>query len=187
MKQVHSAYETAKLDALHSAYETLKGNAINAIDVAVTNHSKGKKMKPRMMRVIGPRYGAWGTEKYGRKPVKVNAYEFMRERMNYLRDEVLKSQKDSHEVVQPSAFVTFRSRRSQVVASRSLMSEDLTTWRCEAAPRPDEIVWPNLGMRNWEKSLKGLIMGVSFSLFTIFFLIPVAALQALLSTPSLVR
>lgn len=71
------------------------------------------------------------------------------------------------------------------MASRTLMSEDLSTWRCQAAvsaatvslqllaaparlhctsrahllapclsaqPRPEEVVWKNMGMRMWERT-----------------------------------
>ena len=40
----------------------------------------------------------------------------------------------------------------QVVAARTLMSEDLATWRCQGAPRAEEIIWKNLGFRVWERS-----------------------------------
>lgn len=41
---------------------------------------------------------------------------------------------------------------SQVVASRTLLSEDMSTWRCQAAPRAEELIWKNLGWRIWERS-----------------------------------
>ena len=40
----------------------------------------------------------------------------------------------------------------QVVAARTLMSEDLATWRCQGAPRAEEILWGNLGFRVWERT-----------------------------------
>jgi hypothetical protein len=39
-----------------------------------------------------------------------------------------------------------------VVAARTLMSEDMSAWRAQAAPRAEELVWPNLGLRIWERS-----------------------------------
>lgn len=39
-----------------------------------------------------------------------------------------------------------------MVAARTLMSEDLSAWRCQAAPRSDEVVWGNLGFRAWERT-----------------------------------
>lgn len=178
---------TSRLDSLHSEYENIKDAAINAIDGAITRHQKGKRMKPRMKTVIGPKYGTWGKNKYGIKPVKVNLYEFMKDRMEYLREEVYSSQKESLKMVEPTAFVTFRSRRGQVVASENLLCEDLETWLCQAAPRPDEIIWPNLGLRKWERSLRSLIMNICLVLLAVFYMIPVTAVQALISTPSLVR
>lgn len=32
------------------------------------------------------------------------------------------------------------------------MSEDLATWRCQGAPRAEEILWGNLGFRVWERT-----------------------------------
>jgi hypothetical protein len=75
---VHSTYATSTLDSLVASYDKLKGQAIDAVDQIVTKHRRGKTIKPRRKLVVGQSMGAWGKEKYGNKPHKVNAYEFMK-------------------------------------------------------------------------------------------------------------
>jgi hypothetical protein len=74
---------------------------------------------------------------------------------------------------------------TQVVAAHSLMSEDLTTWRCQPAPGPEEIVWSNLGLRSWERTARGWANWICFILLMMFYTIPVALVQGLLSLDSL--
>lgn len=73
-----------------------------------------------------------------------------------------------------------------MVAAKTLMAEDLTAWKCQPAPRPTEIVWSNLAMRSWERSGRSTLMWIAFIVLTLFYLIPVAAVQALVSTSSVV-
>ena len=69
----------------------------------------------------------------------------IRDHLEYLRGSITDAQTAAAAMAYPSAFVTFRSRKSQVVAAGALMSEDSSAWRCQAAPRPDEVIWKNLG------------------------------------------
>jgi hypothetical protein len=68
-----------------------------------------------------------------------------------------------------------------------MMSEDLSTWQTQAAPRLEEVLWNNLGLRQWERSSRLAAMWVAFFLLMAFFMIPVTAVQALLSTNALVE
>lgn len=52
--------------------------------------------------------GEWGREKYGMKPVKKDALEYWPERLDHLREEILKETEVSRSKNVPSAFVTFR-------------------------------------------------------------------------------
>ena len=185
--QVRVAYDTSALDPLVAQYNSLKDAAANAIDVVVSRHRRGLKPKPQRALAIGARLGAWGRAKYGWKPRRVDAFELYAERLTHAYEDIGAAQESARKRAFPSAFVTFRSRGAQVVAAGALMSEDLTAWRCQAAPRPQEIFWPNLGLRRWERSARGLGMWLAFFLLVAFFMIPVTAVQALLSTNSLVR
>lgn len=108
------------------------------------------------------------------------------DRLEQLKVEIEEQQVKARGKLFPSAFVTFNARLAQVGAVRSLMNEDLSTWRCQAAPRPSEIVWGNLGWRIWERAGRHLLMLAAFIALAFFFMIPVAAVQGLLTTNSLV-
>ena len=75
--------------------------------------------KPRhelsQVRVLGATLGEWGREKYGLKPVKMDALEYLPEYLAHLRDAIKEEQAAARETNAPCAFVTFR---------------------CAAAPRP---------------------------------------------------
>lgn len=139
------------------------------------------------------------------------------DRLARLKVEIEEKQVAAREKHFPAAFITFTSRFSQVgvgdalpgqynarstcdcpffhaldqtkqvAASRSLMTEDLSTWRCQPAPKPEEVIWTNLGWRDWERAGRRMVMLCAFIAMTLFFMIPVAAVQAILSTNSLVR
>jgi hypothetical protein len=178
----HMAYDTTALDALVADYDKTALAAQDLVDNYISQKSRGIELKPKTMTVIGAKLGAWGREKYGLKPVKVDALEYYQDRLAYLQSEIDTAQMEAKKGVWPSSFVTFNRRTAQVVAAGALMCEDLTAWRVQAAPRPEEIVWKNLGLRAWERSSRSAVMWASFITLTLFFLIPVAAIQAILTT-----
>ena len=66
---------------------------------------------PRMLmqvRVVGALLGPWGKEKYGMKPVKVDALEFYPARLIELRRQIREAEPQAHVDFYPSSFVTFR-------------------------------------------------------------------------------
>lgn len=183
---VHMVHNTSALDPLVAEYEKLRLACTDLIDNYISLKRRGKEMAPKKLTVLGAAMGAWGREKYGMKPVKVDAFEFYRDRLTELRRAIHEEQGKAQEAsnVFPSAFVTFKRRTSQVVGARTLMSEDLSAWRCQAAPRAEEIVWGNLGFRIWERSGRTLAMYGLYVAGMAFFMIPVAAVQGLLSMNS---
>ncbi|KAH7620097.1 hypothetical protein Ndes2526B_g05351 [Nannochloris sp. 'desiccata'] len=183
---VQVVQDTSSLDTLVASYDKLKNEAASAVDTAVAQYSAGKKVKIARKVVVGATLGEWGREKYGVKPVKTDAFEFYRERLVQLRESIATSQDAAADLAFPSGFVTFKKRKAQVVAAGAMMSEDLSAWKTQAAPRPDEVLWKNLGLRQWERSSRHAAMWVAFFVLIAFFMIPVTAVQALLSTNSLV-
>jgi len=180
-------YNTSSLDALVATYDKTSMAVKDLVDDYISKKNRGGiELKPKMITVIGASLGAWGREKYGMKPKKVDAFDHYIDYLTHLREEITEAQGEAKERVYPTAFVTFNRRTAQVIASDVLMSEDLTTWRCQAAPRPQEILWKNLGLRTWERSSRNALMVTAFIALTIFYLIPVAAIQGLLATNSLV-
>jgi len=178
----HMAFDTSILDAFVAEYDKTALAAQDLVDNYISLKNRDKELKPKMMTVIGAKLGAWGREKYGLSPVKVDALEYYQDRLAYLKTEIDTAQMEAKTRVWPSSFVTFKRRTAQVVAAGALMCEDLTAWRVQAAPRPNEIIWQNLGLRSWERSSRGALMWICFILLTLFFLIPVAAIQAILTT-----
>jgi hypothetical protein len=71
-------------------------------------------------RVFGGKMDAWGREKYGVKPTKVDALTFRRERVQHMYEEILKEQDACRAAIYPSSFVTFKTRTSQVGVGRFL-------------------------------------------------------------------
>lgn len=186
LSTVHMVHDTSKLDPLVAEYEKRKQALTDMVDNYISLKRRGKELKVKQMTVIGPTMGAWGSEKYGMKPKKVEAFEFLRDRLTELRRAILEAQEEALEPgrVFPAAFATFRNRTSQVVAARTLMSEDLATWRCQGAPRAEEILWGNLGFRVWERTGRSLAMWAAFWAMAAFFMIPVTAVQGLLTMNS---
>lgn len=182
----HMVYNTATLDGLVGQYTALKGTAEDLLDDLISKKRRGKQLKPLQTRVFGIKMGAWGNEKYGAKPVKVNTFEFYKDRLNFLKSEIDKEAEGAKASSYPTAFVTFRTHGSQVAAARSLMCEDLSAWLVQQAPAPREVVWGNLGLRVWERAGRTTLMGVCFWLLACFFLIPVTMVQGILTTNSLV-
>ncbi|KAI8112616.1 hypothetical protein M9434_003937 [Picochlorum sp. BPE23] len=183
----HLVYDTTELSALVGQYEKAKAKAYHAVDVNVSQHMNAKKkVKPQKVLVAGPTMGKWGMEKYGKKPQKVDAFEFYVDRLEYLRSEILKEQVEAKKKEYPAAFVSFKTRRTQVIASQVMMSEDLSTWVTKPAPQPEEIIWNNLRMRSAERQIRQKMYIIFFWLLMAFYMIPVAAVQVLISTNSLV-
>lgn len=67
--------------------------------------------------------------------------------------------------------------RQQVTAAHSLLHRDQSAWRCSPAPGPGEAVWPNLGLRAWERTACRLLALGVFVALTLFYLIPITAVQ----------
>lgn len=60
------------------------------------------------VRVIGVRYGSWGMQKYGKKPVKVDQLDFWPARLTQLRQEITAEQPRVQDMPLPNAFITFK-------------------------------------------------------------------------------
>ena len=70
------------------------------------------------MRVLGATLGEWGREKYGLKPVKRDALEYLPEYLAHLRNMIKEEQAAALEKDAPCAFVTFRCSVSTASPSR---------------------------------------------------------------------
>ncbi|KXZ47794.1 hypothetical protein GPECTOR_33g676 [Gonium pectorale] len=118
---------------------------------------------------------------------KVDAVDFWIKRLKYLRERILVEQQAAARRVTPSAFVTFNTRMAQAVGANSLHSHDINTWRVQNAPAPFEVVWKNLGMTTPMKAGRLYILWAAFWAMTLFFMVPVTAIQALIEVPKLAK
>ena len=68
------------------------------------------------VRVSGMQFGAWGMRHYGPRPIKQDALRFYTEHLQALLPDIQASQREreTQQSVVPTAFVTFRTRKSQV-------------------------------------------------------------------------
>lgn len=86
---------------------------------------------------------------------------------------------------EPAAFVTFKTRRSAVLAAAALLHHDASAWHAQPAPGPREVLWDNLRLRAWERSLRAVFSWTALITFSLSFLVPVAAIQTFLELPAL--
>eukprot|EP00887_Chlorella_sp_A99_P001230 scaffold14.g1230.t1 len=179
-------HDTSALDPLINEYRQVLESAANLVDVLTVRRNRRRPPRPCRITVVPLSLGRWGLERYGSKPVRVDALPYYRERLLALRRQVGAAQAAARRTATPSAFVTFKSRRAQVVAAHSLLCRDMAAWRCQPAPGPAEVVWGNVGWRAWERRGRELCAWAAFGALALFFMVPVSAAQSLLALNAVV-
>lgn len=79
----------------------------------------------------------------------------------------------------PVAFVTFKSRCAAALAAQSQQHSNPLLWITEMAPEPRDVLWENLLIPCRYLLLHKIGVYIAASLFTIFFAIPVTAVQGI--------
>ncbi|KAK2979205.1 hypothetical protein RJ640_027499 [Escallonia rubra] len=79
----------------------------------------------------------------------------------------------------PVGFVTFTSRWGASLAAQSQQHSNPLIWITEKAPEPRDVLWRNLGIPYRRLPLYKIGVFIAASLLTIFFAIPVAAVQGI--------
>ncbi|CAA3022413.1 CSC1 At3g54510 isoform X1 [Olea europaea subsp. europaea] len=79
----------------------------------------------------------------------------------------------------PVAFVTFNSRWGAALAAQSQQHSNPLLWTTEMAPEPRDVLWKNLAIPYRHLPLYKVVVYVAASLLTIFFMIPVTAVQGI--------
>ncbi|CAL5228475.1 g11617 [Coccomyxa viridis] len=185
VEAVHVVYDMADLNKLCKEYTKLKDKLADLIDDYTSKKRRHKKIKPQKVNVNGMMYGGWGRENYGTTPTKVDALEFWPARMKELRRLILEEQQKALKKTVPCAFVTFKHHVSQVKAVSSTQHHDTSTWKVSAAPGPQEIIWGNLRWRSWELAVRFVAVWGAFAVLTLFYLIPIIAIQGLINIDQL--
>ncbi|XP_022720647.1 calcium permeable stress-gated cation channel 1-like isoform X2 [Durio zibethinus] len=91
------------------------------------------------------------------------------------------------ESIMSAAFVSFKSRWGAAVCAQTQQSRNPTLWLTEWAPEPCDVYWQNLAIPYVSLAVRRLIMAVAFVFLTLFFMIPIASVQALASIEGLER
>ncbi|KAK9804434.1 hypothetical protein WJX72_012500 [[Myrmecia] bisecta] len=186
VEAVHVVYDTSSLEALDKEYHNEMRALTDLLDEYTSMVRRGKEVKKRKtVTVVGVQYGMWGKERYGVKPRAVDGLDWHTARLAELRRLIAEESVNARKVTVPAAFVTFRTRRAQVIASTSMQHHDQRAWRVSAAPGPDEIVWRNLRWRKWERKVRTVLVWSAFVCLTLFYMIPVGAVQALIEVSRL--
>ncbi|XP_011088351.1 CSC1-like protein At3g54510 isoform X1 [Sesamum indicum] len=107
--------------------------------------------------------------------------EELKEMLQELAERIKHTQ--SKEVLQekelPVAFVTFKSRWGAALAAQSQQISNPLLWITEMAPEPRDVLWSNLAIPFRYLPLYKFGVYVSASLLTIFFAVPVTAVQGI--------
>ncbi|KAF9593948.1 hypothetical protein IFM89_026191 [Coptis chinensis] len=87
----------------------------------------------------------------------------------------------------PVAFVSFKSRWGAAIASQSQQHENPVKWITELAPEPRDVVWSNLAIPYNYLPLHKIVVFLASSLLTIFFALPVTAVQGIVRFEKLMK
>ncbi|XP_021858206.1 CSC1-like protein At3g54510 isoform X3 [Spinacia oleracea] len=79
----------------------------------------------------------------------------------------------------PTAFVTFKSRIGAALAAQSQQHPHPFLWMTEEAPEPRDLLWKNLSTPSRRLLLYKIGFFLAATLLTIFFAVPVAAVQGI--------
>ncbi|KAL8172349.1 hypothetical protein V2J09_024153, partial [Rumex salicifolius] len=87
----------------------------------------------------------------------------------------------------PVAFVTFKSRLDATLAAQAQHHPHAFVWITEEAPEPRNVLWKNLSIRSRKLLLYKISFFVGASLLTLFFALPVAAVQGIAKFEKLMK
>ena len=186
---VHVVYTARRLAAVQAQYGAVSQSLTDLLDEYTSQTRRHVAVRRKTLRVRGSSYGAWGRARYGGglKTVTVDALDFYAARLTELRAQIGRLAHDSVSRTEPAAFVTFKTRRSAVLAASALVHHDVSAWQVQAAPGPGEVIWPSLKLRAWERAARSVAGWGVLAGFSLAFLIPVVALQSLLQLPELAK
>ncbi|GLC51875.1 hypothetical protein PLESTB_000558000 [Pleodorina starrii] len=177
---VNPVWDQRELDPLLAEYGKIRTRLEDYLDWATTRMRRRKPLRPYMIRVIPmahPGWG-WGSQLFGVRPVRVEALVFWSERLRALVGQIGEAQARTRGLqATPAAFVTFSSRKAQVIAASSLHQHVEFLWRVQPAPDAAEVLWANLRMRSWERMLRQLASWSMFFGLLCCYFVPVAAIQ----------
>ncbi|GIL54578.1 hypothetical protein Vafri_10327 [Volvox africanus] len=186
---VNMIQDTTTLEPLVEEYDNICQELDDYLEMAKLRLKLRKALPQKQLTVLVIRYKEMECVKKLNKKwfAKVDAVEFWLERLSILRERIKEEQSKCMRKISCSAFVTFNTRTAQAVAANSLHSHDENAWRVQGAPAPFELVWKNLSFTMPIKNGRLYILWAAFWAMTIFFMVPVAAIQAMIEVPKLAK
>lgn len=186
VSSVQMVFGQDTLQPLVDEYKSVTEKLDDLVDGCEHNFKAGKVVKRPTTFIFPIFLGEWGKEQgYGSGLIKkVDAFDYYTARLKELERVILDEQKLAARQIWPSAFVTFETRKDKEICSTALMHHEPSAWRTQAAPEPDELIWTNLGMPVAVRSALGALGWTGFVVLCLFFMIPVAAVQGLITAAS---
>ncbi|XP_065670780.1 uncharacterized protein LOC100213564 isoform X3 [Hydra vulgaris] len=112
----------------------------------------------------------------------ISEYEFeLQEIQNQLADEQFSSK---HQTL-PCAFVFFKSLKGQASSLKSVWDSSPFHYHVTPAPEPKEILWGNLAIPFWQKSLRNVVGYIFIFMLVIFWTTPILFISSLTKLSSI--
>ncbi|XP_047338838.1 CSC1-like protein At3g54510 isoform X2 [Impatiens glandulifera] len=127
--------------------------------------SKKQKVDPSLSEVLG-------------QEAQITFYQ---ERLEGLYCKIHQMQKENRTELKelPVAFVTFKTRWGAALVAQSQQHPNPLMWITDMAPEPRDVLWRNLAIPYRHLPLYKISLYVSVTILTIFFAIPVTAIQGI--------
>ncbi|KAL6563376.1 hypothetical protein OROHE_005963 [Orobanche hederae] len=134
------------------------------------HESKQDSVANRCDRKCHP--SSWFREK--NKETLEDSFRDIYHKIRYLSSDSVLSKKEL-----PVAFITFRSRLGATLAAQSQHHSNPLLWVTSTAPEPRDVLWSNLAIHCRLLPLYKIVVYTAASLLTLFFTIPVTAVQGI--------
>lgn len=119
---------------------------------------------------------------------KVDTIEYCNEKINELVAKLESEQKVTlKEKLQNAALIFFTNRVTAASAAQSLHAQMVDTWTVSDAPEPQQLIWPNLKIKYFERELRQYVVYVIVALTIFFYMIPIAFISAFTTLQNLIK
>ncbi|KHN47349.1 Putative membrane protein C24H6.13 [Glycine soja] len=119
---------------------------------------------------------------------KVDTIQYCNKKINELEARLESEQKVTlREKQQDAAVVFFSSRVVAASASQSLHAQMVDTWSVFDAPEPNQLIWPNLKIKYFQRELRQYLVYFIVALTIFFYMIPITFISAFTTLDNLVK
>jgi hypothetical protein len=102
------------------------------------------------------------------KKAKGGALDVLLLRLVDIRGELAVAQAAAERDPYPAALITFRKRTALAAAVGAHHVAEALTWRLQAAPPPDGLLWSQLGLRGWQVATRRRVVYAGERRFLLF-------------------